>query len=47
MEMSPGCEQSLPVVRVGEIPSGENAQHWLVEQLRGESSIGVIGRAPN
>ena len=40
------CEQPLPVVRVGEIPSEENAQRWLVEQLWGESSVGVIGGAP-
>ena len=39
-------EQPLPVVRVGEIPSQDNAQRWLVEQLWGESSVGVIGGAP-
>lgn len=42
----PQPEQPLPVVRVGEIPSEENAQRWLVEQLWGESSVGVIGGAP-
>lgn len=36
----------LPVVRVGEIPSKDNSQRWLVEQLWGESSVGVIGGAP-
>lgn len=40
------CDQQLPVVRVGEIPSEEPAQRWLVEQLWGESSVGVIGGAP-
>jgi hypothetical protein len=40
------CDQPLPVVRVGEIPSEEHAQRWLVEQLWGESSVGVIGGAP-
>ena len=40
------CDQPLPVVRVGEIPHDENAQRWLVEQLWGESSVGVIGGAP-
>ncbi len=40
------CEQPLPVVRIGEIRSEENAQRWLVEQLWGESSVGVIGGAP-
>ncbi len=37
---------SLPVVRVAEIPCEENAQRWLVDQLWGESSVGVIGGAP-
>lgn len=36
----------LPVVRVGEIPSEQNSQRWLVEQLWGASSVGVIGGAP-
>ncbi len=40
------CNQPLPVVRVGEIPSEENAPRWLVEQLWGASSVGVIGGAP-
>ena len=39
-------DKPLPVVRVGEIPSEENAQRWLVEQLWGASSVGVIGGAP-
>ncbi len=39
-------EQPLPVVRVGEISSERNAQRWLVEELWGESSVGVIGGAP-
>jgi len=38
--------QPLPVVRVGEIPREDNAQRWLVEQLWGDSSVGVIGGAP-
>ena len=44
--MSAECDQPLPVVRVGEIPSEENPQRWLVEQLWGASSVGVIGGAP-
>lgn len=44
--MSIHSEQLLPSVRVGDIPSEENAQRWLVEQLWGESSVGVIGGAP-
>jgi hypothetical protein len=36
----------LPVVRVGEIAREENPQRWLVEQLWGASSVGVIGGAP-
>lgn len=39
-------DQPLPVVRVGEIPRDENTQRWLVEQLWGDSSVGVIGGAP-
>lgn len=38
--------QLLPVIRVGEIPPEENAQRWLVEELWGDSSVGVIGGAP-
>jgi hypothetical protein len=38
--------QPLPVVRVGEIPREETASRWLVEQLWGESAVGVIGGAP-
>jgi len=39
-------EQLLPVVRVGQISQQENAQRWLVEELWGDSSVGVIGGAP-
>jgi len=39
-------QEPLPVVRVGQIPCEENAQRWLVEQLWGDSSVGVIGGAP-
>ena len=39
-------DQSLPVVRVGEIRTEDNAQRWLVEGLWGASSVGVIGGAP-
>ncbi len=44
--MSARMNQPLPVVRVGEIASDENAQRWLVEGLWGASSVGVIGGAP-
>ena len=44
--MSLNGDQSLPVVRVGEIKSEDNAQRWLVEELWGASSVGVIGGAP-
>ena len=33
-------------MRVGEIASDESAQRWLVEELWGASSVGVIGGAP-
>jgi hypothetical protein len=39
-------EQVLPVVRVGEISSTQGTQRWLVEELWGASSVGVIGGAP-
>jgi hypothetical protein len=39
-------DQPLPVVRVGEIPSHDHAPRWLVQQLWGASSVGVIGGAP-
>jgi hypothetical protein len=38
--------QPLPVVRVGDLPSGEDAPRWLVEGLWGARSVGVIGGAP-
>jgi AAA domain len=38
--------QQLPVVRVGEISSEEYAHRWLVEELWGARSVGVIGGAP-
>jgi hypothetical protein len=38
--------QPLPVVRVGDLPSGEDAPRWLVEGLWGAQSVGVIGGAP-
>ena len=44
--MPVNADQSLPVVRVGEIKSEENAQRWLVEGLWGAKSVGVIGGAP-
>ncbi len=40
------CNQPLPVVRVGEIRCEDQTQRWLIEQLWGESSVGVIGGAP-
>ncbi len=36
----------LPVVRIAEIPRESHAQPWLVDQLWGASSVGVIGGAP-
>ena len=44
--MSVDCHDPLPVVRVDQIPQEENAQRWLVEELWGDSSVGVIGGAP-
>ena len=39
-------EQVLPVVRVGEITRAEGTQRWLVDELWGACSVGVIGGAP-
>ena len=39
-------DQPLPVVRVGELPCENHGARWLVEQLWGASSVGVIGGAP-
>lgn len=36
----------LPVVRVGQITREDNAPRWMIEQLWGASSVGVIGGAP-
>jgi hypothetical protein len=44
--MAMNGEQPLPVVRVGEIQSARSDQRWLVEELWGASSVGVIGGAP-
>jgi hypothetical protein len=45
-QKSLSANEVLPVVRVGEIPSEDNTQRWLVEGLWGASSVGVIGGAP-
>jgi hypothetical protein len=37
---------SLPVVRVAEIPYEDQPRRWLVDQLWGDSSVGLIGGAP-
>jgi hypothetical protein len=44
--MSASTNHTLPVVRVAEIRGDEGAQRWLVEQLWGANSVGVIGGAP-
>jgi RecA-family ATPase len=36
----------LPVLRIAEIPRESRTQPWLVDQLWGASSVGVIGGAP-
>src|SRR5271165_5609432 len=46
VKMPVSLDQVLPVVRVGEIASDKSAQRWLVEELWGASSVGVIGGAP-
>jgi hypothetical protein len=44
--MPGAANQPLPVVRVGEIQTEEDAQRWLVEELWGARLVGVIGSAP-
>jgi hypothetical protein len=39
-------DASLPVLRIAEIPPENHSHRWLVEQLWGASSVGVIGGAP-
>jgi RecA-family ATPase len=39
-------DQVLPVVRLGDLAHEDQPQRWLVEQLWGDSSVGVIGGAP-
>ena len=39
-------EELLPVVRVAEISCQDRPQRWLVDQLWGASSVGLIGGAP-
>src|SRR5271165_2078219 len=46
VKMPVSLDQVLPVVRVGEIASDKSAQRWLVEELWGAQSVGVIGGAP-
>lgn len=36
----------LPVVRVAEIPRDDQPRRWMVDQLWGDSSVGLIGGAP-
>ena len=44
--MPVNADKVLPVVRVGEIASEASPQRWLVEELWGARSVGVIGGAP-
>jgi RecA-family ATPase len=44
--MHVNADHSFPVVRVGDISSEPNTQRWLVDELWGASSVGVIGGAP-
>ena len=44
--MPASADQTLPVVRVGELSSEESSQRWLVQGLWGARSVGVIGGAP-
>ena len=46
VKMHTNADHSFPVVRVGDISSEPNTQRWLVDELWGASSVGVIGGAP-
>ncbi len=39
-------DNTLSVVRIGKIASEQNTHRWLIDQLWGASSVGVIGGAP-
>jgi RecA-family ATPase len=39
-------DKTLSVVRIGEIALEQNTHRWLIDQLWGASSVGVIGGAP-
>lgn len=44
--MTPPREAKLPVIRIGQIAAEENRPRWLIDQLWGAASVGVIGGAP-
>jgi len=44
--MPVASDSPLPVVRIGEIRNENHTTQWLVEQLWGDASVGVIGGAP-
>jgi hypothetical protein len=46
MTMPASADGVLPVVRVAEIESETSGRRWLVDELWGASSVGVIGGAP-
>lgn len=46
MNNQPNSEQTLPVVRVHEIPEQDSTPSWLVEDLWGAAAVGLIGGHP-
>jgi hypothetical protein len=44
--MPAAADPCLPVVRLSDITYEDQTQRWLVDQLGGDSSVGVIGGAP-
>jgi hypothetical protein len=46
VKMTTSADPALPIVRVGEIKSVASMRRWLVIDLWGASSVGVIGGAP-
>jgi hypothetical protein len=46
MSVATATKTTLPVLRIGEIPTEDRPPRWLIEGLWGGSSVGVIGGAP-
>jgi hypothetical protein len=43
---APSPPPHLSTIRIGELPAGQGAQRWLIEELWGVSCVGLIGGSP-